>query len=567
MAFLVQDPRTVPIQGYYRSVPVPPRTGYMMTSVGPGSATARRVQGSVTAPMVRAPMTVRSPVLTSSTRIVPNAVASVPVKPMPAFPFEDAAVLYEDPAFRVDLIKLCHAHGIVTYPDPVKPMSPCLAPIGMFPAPFSKARFDEVRGLGPAFNNLIDACSCDPKWLCESLQTTAEHDPFTAKFVELCRKVYINGGKEHSSDLRAYLLRQDYLLHDVNEGRILQVEVNTISSAFAGLIEELSKVQRIMGQKYLPDIVGSLPQANQCGTGFAKALSNAHRAYQARYRPARKTVVLFLVLDTERNEIDQRKLEIGLANEGVTCRRRSLDDLVDSSRLDGDCFVFLDGSDEVEVSVVYMRSGYGPENYEGEGTWDVRERFEWSRAAKCPSVPAQLTGTKRVQQLWADPAVLTKFGVDAGIRQRMARVFARQVNPAAKDEKSQAVVREAQDDPSRWVLKPQREGGGHNLHGEQIQEALSKDDCGQYVLMEKICPAPHQAAMVDQAKSVATGDLETRWIDKAVSELGIYTVVVADGRRRVQSDVVGHMLRTKDQSTSEGGVNAGFAVLNTPVFQ
>ena len=41
--------------------------------------------------------------------------------------------------------------------------------------------------------------------------------------------------------------------------------------------------------------------------------------------------------------------------------------------------------------------------------WDARERVESSLAIKCPSVDYQLVGTKKIQQVLADPKILSRF--------------------------------------------------------------------------------------------------------------------------------------------------------------
>lgn len=52
--------------------------------------------------------------------------------------------------------------------------------------------------------------------------------------------------------------------------------------------------------------------------------------------------------------------------------------------------------------------------------------------------------------------------------------------------------------PTRFVLKPQREGGGNNLYGEHLVRALkemSPAELSAFVLMERIVP-PVQTAQL-----------------------------------------------------------------------
>lgn len=58
-----------------------------------------------------------------------------------------------------------------------------------------------------------------------------------------------------------------------------------------------------------------------------------------------------------------------------------------------------------------------------------------------------------------------------------------------KDERTQGVLGEAERHPEAYVLKPQREGGGNNLYGEQLLEKLrSRQGLAAFILMQRIRP-------------------------------------------------------------------------------
>ena len=58
-----------------------------------------------------------------------------------------------------------------------------------------------------------------------------------------------------------------------------------------------------------------------------------------------------------------------------------------------------------------------------------------------------------------------------------------------QDPQTQRILREADMRPDDYVLKPQREGGGNNLYGDQLQQRL-RDPKGlaAYILMQRIRP-------------------------------------------------------------------------------
>lgn len=62
-----------------------------------------------------------------------------------------------------------------------------------------------------------------------------------------------------------------------------------------------------------------------------------------------------------------------------------------------------------EVSVVYFRCGYGPEDYPSEVEWKARHLLEISSAIKCPNIMAQLTTCKKVQEALSMPGVVERY--------------------------------------------------------------------------------------------------------------------------------------------------------------
>ena len=89
---------------------------------------------------------------------------------------------------------------------------------------------------------------------------------------------------------------------------------------------------------------------------------------------------------------------------------------------------------------------------------------------------------------------------------------------------------------------------------------LSKDykNLKQYIIMERINPPEIKAYMLRNGK-ITEGE--------TLSELGVYSSIFID---TTQSDPIenvsfGRLLRTKGKESNEGGVNAGFAVIDTPL--
>lgn len=86
--------------------------------------------------------------------------------------------------------------------------------------------------------------------------------------------------------------------------------------------------------------------------------------------------------------------------------------------------------------------------------------------------------------------------------------------------KTAAVLQDAMQHPDRYVLKPQREGGGNNLYGQdlvdQLKHGLAADGgkgLAAYILMQRILPPPQRSVFV------RAGEWKE---DESLSELGIY---------------------------------------------
>ncbi|XBH68223.1 hypothetical protein VPH35_096448 [Triticum aestivum] len=208
-----------------------------------------------------------------------------------------------------------------------------------------------------------------------------------------------------------------------------------------------------------------------------------------------------------------------------------------------------------KVTVVYFRAGYTPNDYPSEAEWSARLLMEQSSAVKCPSISYHLVGTKKIQQELAKPNVLERFLENkeeiAKLRQCFAGLW------SLDDEE---VVKSAIENPDLFVLKPQREGGGNNIYGLDVREALIRlkkeggDALSAYILMQRIFPKASLASLV---RGGVCHEALT------VSELGIYGAYLRNKDKVIINDKCGYLMRTKVSSSDEGGVAAGFAVLDS----
>lgn len=133
-------------------------------------------------------------------------------------------------------------------------------------------------------------------------------------------------------------------------------------------------------------------------------------------------------------------------------------------------YIFLYRED-YEVAVIYFRAGYEPGHYHSQDEWDARYLMECSTAIKCPSIHYHLAGTKKVQQALAQPEMLERFINDPEEIKAIGKIFTGLYSLEDNDV-GNATYEMALKEPERFVLKPQREGGGNNVYGLDIPDVL-----------------------------------------------------------------------------------------------
>jgi glutathione synthase len=210
------------------------------------------------------------------------------------------------------------------------------------------------------------------------------------------------------------------------------------------------------------------------------------------------------------------------------------------------------------VAVVYYRAGYTPSDFVHPDAGAGRRLLEASDAIQIPDLAMQLAGMKKVQQRLTSLEVLTRF-VSESQAAELLEVCAEMHSLDADSKDAEFALAEASEHPERFVLKPQREGGGHNVYGAEIVKLLAEmppEERSGWVLMERLHPVPHDAVLLMDHQSQSL---------RCVSELGRYGVLLAKGNEVRLNKDAGYLVRTKGAEVDEGGVSAGYACLNSLV--
>ena len=454
------------------------------------------------------------------------------------------------------------------------------APVSLLPTPFPRGAFERAVAVSPSFAELSDVVSRDHAFLETTLAGVLETDAFTRALWD----VYVKSGAQagrHACECG--VLRSDYML-DAPSGAPLQVEVNTVSTSFMALGTRVQQMHRHVAE-YFP----SLKQAKQAKQAQAlhaakpdsaesgganededasrvDALASAAATLAAGHAAAGDATarVLMVVQPGETNVFDQRLLADALwTDHGVRVTRATLAEIADEATIDRvNSFVSFRGAAH---SLVYFRAGYAPADYPSDKQWRARLLLEQSGAVKSPSAAMQLAGTKKIQQALAAPGALERFAARMTSATNVAAMRAVFAGLYALDDAGAAeAVSLALADPGGFVLKPQREGGGNNLYGEEMVRVLrthdpsaargGDGDLSAFILMRRIFPPVNRTLCLRGGEMV---ELET------LSELGVYGGYVRVGDTVTRNAHGGHLLRTKAATSDEGGVAAGFAVLDS----
>lgn len=472
------------------------------------------------------------------------------------------------PRLLDEALSFAIAHGLVIAKskDAVVGTNVNHAPFTLYPSPIPRECYKTAVFVTPALNTLVNRISGNLQYLREALQETADADEaFTGRLLDLVQPV-------KDDDILLSICRFDYFVNSHGDiPKLRMVEMNCIAASLAALASRTTELHRyIMSHPATASVrdqnlkqSDDLPQ-NEALEGVSRGIALAHEAFVKRNATVdSRCVVLFVVQPGERNAYDQQMLQIELwRNHNIEVVRASLADIAQHAHVDETRKLRMSLSyvgKDITVSVAYFRSGYAPGDYPTDKEWHARAVLERSNAVKCPSVAVQLVGTKKIQQLLDCSGEVERFINDSKEISAIRDTFATQLSLSPK-ENADAHAQQAIENPSKFVLKPQREGGGNNYYGVKLKQALqsmSPKERSGYILMERIYPVEADNIIVRDGRIAQT---------KVVSELGVFGIHLTCGETVLQNYVAGTLLRSKSSSQEDGGIAAGVAVLDSPLL-
>lgn len=131
-------------------------------------------------------------------------------------------------------------------------------------------------------------------------------------------------------------------------------------------------------------------------------------------------------------------------------------------------------------------------------------------------------------------------------------------------------------------MKPQREGGGNNIYGKDIPQALermSMQERSAHILMEIIRAPSIDNLLLRDGKQIASsviGEFSIYGLLLKYDPLSGCLVVVlvltsssftcSKNGKDILNCAGGHLLRSKALGVNEGGIAAGFSVIDSPML-
>ncbi|KAI5631349.1 eukaryotic glutathione synthase, ATP binding domain-containing protein [Phthorimaea operculella] len=354
----------------------------------------------------------------------------------------------------------------------------------LLPSPFPRTEYNKAVELQPILNELMHKVANDEEFLRSSLQNCLQDDVI-ANFWSIWNTVR---DEEVAQPVSLGVFRSDYLLDTRANNRIQHVEINTH--------------------------VLVLYKEEGC-------IITAHDLFAVP-----NAVVVFVV--PNHKEYGQLAIETNITDKRPDKQfyTKTLDQMYAESKLNEKKQLILEGR---PVSVVHFFWGFGLRHqHPTSRDWEAKLRIERSTAIKCPSIQYYLAGTKKVQQALAEPGVLEKFLSDPD---KIGKVRDTLVgsNSLDFDDSGERAVQMALDDPNRFVLKSEGEGGGNNVFGAELKEVLTKMKHWIHSHGENTSSNGY----------IVSPDASVPPLTDLVAELGIYGVMISTGERMISNQASG----------------------------
>ncbi|CAD8206062.1 unnamed protein product [Paramecium pentaurelia] len=418
-------------------------------------------------------------------------------------------------------------------------------PVSLFPLYINYDIINDLKKKTILQQKVVAKMGMDFEWYTSILGRLAKHDEF------IRRMISIQGKVEKSQTKCPYticIVRNDFL-HHASLNQWMQVEYNCIAISFGFISDRVQKYHSLLFDSYYKQIRENYKLQVKQDLNHDIMVDALHKAYELYNN--KNAIVLIITAEFEGNVYDQRYIEKGLAKLGILSKRTTFLKLIGNITSENGILRAFGQ----EIALVYFRTGYTFDQYENEECWNIREMIELSKALKCPSLNTQLVNFKKLQQILLDETQIQKF-----LNKDEAKLISEnycKIWGFDHEDQHEKLIEMIKQNPHDYVLKPQREGGGNNYYDDQIIPELQKltpEQRTEFIVMERIKPIPRIGFMMRR------GQLD---IQAVISEISVIGYFINDGEKILVNEVGGYLVRTKRYLDNEGGVAAGYAVVDS----
>lgn len=438
-------------------------------------------------------------------------------------------------------------------------------PFTLFPSPIPSRLYQLCLDIHPYVTNLMLQLANNLAFMEDSLSSIVQVDDFTRNLLKVQQTVEREG---LSQSILSCINRSDYMLDTFTQTnqsdsiRIRQVEVNAIASALSTHSCKIKDLHHFLMNKYNLQPATNISFPNNDSLEFiASELIRLYDLY------GQKDSFILLINEPRSLNFSEHftiEYTIHKSRPDIRIIRRRFKDLPNAVTIGPNKQLLLD--DNIEIGLVYFRYCYDPSNYDFPEAWNIRLLLERSKAIKCPSIGFHVSGIKKFQQLLSEQSQLEKF-LESDQAKKLTEVMCKFWPIDNDTESGRDGFRIGLEPHRNLVLKPQREGGGHNIYGKNVRTYLGKiensDDRRQYILMEMINSPTEKNWLMHPEDNVESDKFRLDSHDLLVSELGIYGSIVADKSTILSNQSAGYLVRSKKSGVDEGGVVSGYSGISS----
>lgn len=420
-------------------------------------------------------------------------------------------------------------------------------PFTLNPIPITKKCFEKISDNQLIINKLIHLASMDQKFLEDSFQTILPNDEFWRKLFQ----VYTESQKHRNlCPFEFGIHRSDYLVECENDvERPLVVEINTFASGGHGHSQGINRLHRAIKTCSKEKFV-----QNDVMDSMVEFMDEAVRAYADHFSKSLSELSVVIVREEKGYLQEGFRLQEKL-NFEVQLDRSKYEEL---NKLDtkSDGSIHFNGK---EVALFYYRSGYDPNCYVDEKSWDHRLQIEVSRAIKLPKINYQLLTNKIFQAKFANMEILQNYLTKTEAKS-ILETFCETFELV---DWSDTRIKNAMLNPEKFCLKIFREGGAKgNVFGSEIVPILTEMKTNlelrkKYVLMKLISPHPTNHTIIRNGAVSHNGP--------TITEIGIFGSFLKNietGKVLIDSKS-GHLIRTKPAESRKGGYACGDGAISS----